>query len=266
MQVKRKFYFLALSVLPLLLIFRAPAITQQTQMASQSLMKPFLSATSHLSSHTNNFFNYFGIFWNTFQTQQHNQQRIDKLESQLTLFQQTLKENERLRNLLDFRENVKQETIAARVIGWDLSLWSQRIILDKGSKHGLRKDMAVVSPKGLVGRILEVSPNSARVILLTDPASRISSWTAESRVHSLSAGDGSHELQLKYLDLEASVAEGEEVLTSGLTDAYPKGLRIGTVKSIKKDRSGLHWVAAVEPFVTHLKLEEVLCIAYSQNG
>lgn len=266
MQGKSKFYFLALSVLPLMFIFRVPAVTQQTQMASQAIMRPLLDAGSHVSSHTNSFFNYFGIFWNTFRTQQHNQQRIDKLESQLTLLQETMKENQRLRMLLDFRENVPEKTIAARVIGWDLSLWQQRIILDKGSRDGLVKDMAVVTPKGLIGRVLETGPHTARVILLTDPASRISSWTADGRVHGVTSGDGSAELSVKYLDLESEIKVGEEVLSSGLTDQYPKGLRIGTVTSVMKDRNGLHWIAKVTPFATHLKLEEVLCIAYSPKN
>ena len=266
MQGKRKFYFLALSILLLLLIFRAPAITQQTQMASQSLMRPFLITSHHLSAKTADFFNYFGIFWKTFVTHQHNQQKIDKLEAELNLYQETLKENQRLRRLLDFRENIEGETIAARVIGWDLNIWQKRIILDKGSKHGIAKNMAVVSPKGLVGRVLEVSPDTARGILINDPEGRVSAWTADTRTHGIAAGDGSPTLKLKYLDLTAEIEEGETVFSSGLTDLYPKGLHIGTVASVKKDRSGLHWVAEVIPFETYAKLEEVLCIASSPKG
>ncbi|MBU3759449.1 MAG: rod shape-determining protein MreC [Candidatus Omnitrophica bacterium] len=264
MNIKRKYYFLAFSILPLLFILKNPGITPHTQMMSQSLLRPFLSAGSSFSSSFTDFFNYFNLFWKTFEEQQQNRARISELESKLELYQEAVQENQRLKKMLDFKSQHRGKSVAARVIGWDLTPWRKRVILDKGSKQGIRKDMPVVVPEGLVGRILDVGTSTSRAILLTDPDSRVSALAADSRGNGLIAGNGSNALEFRFLDTEAGIAVGESVLTSGVTQLFPKGIRIGKIKGLSRDKDGLHLTGEVVSVASFSKLEEVLCIASYQ--
>jgi rod shape-determining protein MreC len=137
------------------------------------------------------------------------------------------------------------------------------VILDKGRRQGVVKDMAVVVEQGLVGRILEAGQSTSRAILLVDPEARIAGLAGESRAQGLVGGDGSALLRMRYLDLDSGIRVEENVLTSGATHLLPKGLRIGKIESVTKDKDGLHLMAIVRPFVAFTKLEEVLCLAPS---
>ena len=123
--------------------------------------------------------------------------------------------------------------------------------------------MVVVVPEGLVGRILEVEPYTAYAILLPDPDSRVSAMTSSSRAQGIITGIGTDKLQMKYLALDAEVAVGEDVMTSGIGSIFPKGLQIGKIESIERDSDGLHLLALVRPAVPFYKLEEVLCLVSS---
>ncbi len=265
MNIKRKYYFLALFILPVLFILRAPGVTPKTNMVAQSLFKPFLSAGSSFSDSFSHFFDYFALFWKTFEEQQQNRTRITELESKLELYQEAVHENQRLKKLLDFKGTVQGNSVASRVIGWDLTPWRKMIILDKGRKQGIKQDMAVVVPEGLIGRVLEVGSSTCRVILLIDPEARVSGIASDSRGNGLIAGNGTGVLEFRFLDMDAGIAVEETVLTSGLTQLFPKGIRIGKIKSLSKDKDGLHLTAQIMPFASFSKLEEVLCIASSQS-
>jgi len=232
-------------------------------MISQTILKPVLSTGSTLSHSIGDLMDYFSLFWKTFEEQQKNQRKIAELETKLELYEETRRENDRLRKILKFSETLERKVIAARVIGWDLSPWRKSLIIDKGEKHGIVKNMAVIVPEGLVGRVLEAGLTTSRVLVLIDPDSRTSALAAETRSHGLVTGDGSKNLTLRYLDLDSDVQVGETVLSSGVTGLLPKGVRIGKIISLGKDKEGLHLAAEVSPFVAFSRIEEVLCIASS---
>ena len=125
--------------------------------------------------------------------------------------------------------------------------------------------MAVLVPEGLVGRVMEVGANSARVLLLTDPDSRVVALGDQSRAQGVAAGDGSSRLKMEYLELESGAAVEETVSTSGMSGIFSKGIRIGKITGLMRDASGLHLEARIEPFVRFSKLEEVLCLASSRQ-
>lgn len=200
--------------------------------------------------------------WRTFQSERTLQKRLDVLETKLIHFEEMERENERLKKLLDFKATMPKSTRAVRVIGQDLLPWRKTLILDKGSQHGIKKNMAALVERGLAGRIFEVGPLVSRALLLIDPDSRVSGITEVSRAQGVVAGDGSETLTMLYLELDAEIAVGEIVLTSGIGESYPKGIGIGTITSIEKDSSGLHLAAKVKPFAEFSKLEELLCIEY----
>lgn len=260
MRAKRSYYFWALLFLPLLVVLQNPAIKEPLHGWSLTILKPALEA----GHGTFRFFSNIRLsaerFVHTFKQQGELEAQVSKLESQLVHYRELEKENERLRKLLDFRSTLTGKTIPARIIGWDPSPWRKSFILDKGKSQGIRKDMAVVSFDGLVGRVLDVGPETSRVILLTDLDARVSSMTDQTRAAGIVAGGGGSKLKMMYLDLESGVQVQETVLTSGLGGLFPKGLRIGKITSVIRDASGLHLNAEIEPFVQFSKLEEVVCL------
>ncbi|MBI3316596.1 MAG: rod shape-determining protein MreC, partial [Candidatus Omnitrophica bacterium] len=175
-----------------------------------------------------------GNFWKTFRNQKHLETRLAELESKVVLVGELERENERLKKLLAFKDSVSGKKIAARVISWDSSPWRKTILLDKGTQDGLKKDMVVIVPEGVVGRILETGPLTARVILLSDPDARVGAITEQSRAQGVLAGNGSGKLHMQYLTLESGVMVEETVLTSGISGIFPKGLRLGAVESISR--------------------------------
>lgn len=265
MRSRRPYYFLAVFALPLLVFFQNPVIKEPLRAISFSLLKPFFLLTTATTDAFSTGKDNATRFWKTFQTQPDYEARITELESELGKVQEMAKENERLRKLLEFRDTLAGKKIAAQVIGWDPSPWRKTLILDKGTSQGIRKDMAVIVPEGLIGRILETGPSTSRVILLQDSDSRVSAIADKSRAQGVVAGSGREALTLEYLELESSVEVGETVLTSGLNGTFPKGIQIGKITSLSKDATGLHLQAKIHSSVRFSKLEEVICLGSSQG-
>lgn len=265
MRSKRPYYFLAVFVLPVLFLLQNPKVVGPIHGFSLSLLKPVFETGRSISYFFSSAGNSARRFWKTFHAQEDYEARILKLQGQLKILEEAAKENARFQKLLDFRSTLSGRTVAARVIGWEPSSWRKTILIDKGTKDGVQPDMAVLVPEGLVGRVLEVGSNNARVLLLTDPDSRVVSMADQSRAQGVAAGDGSSKLKMEYLELESGAAVEETVSTSGMSGIFPKGIRIGKITGLTRDASGLHLEARVEPFVRFSKLEEVLCLASSRQ-
>lgn len=169
-------------------------------------------------------------------------------------------ENIRLKELLSFKTGAPYKVIAARVIGRDPSNWSSAIIIDKGSSSGIKKGFISVTFLGLVGRVIEVSSSTSQIILLSDPSLCVSAIIQRSRQEGLVCGSLGGSLIMKYLPKDSDIKVSDTVITSGLTDVYPKGLIIGKVTDIGEEFSGLNRYAVIEPSVDFSGLEEVLII------
>ncbi len=262
---KRPFYLLIIAVLPLLFFLPQKKIHEPLHQVSLTIMKPFLIVGDSFASMIRGTNDQMHHLWNTFKNQSHLETEIKNMKGQLFSLEEAVRENERLKELLAFKENFPRKTLAVSVIGWDISPWRKTLILGKGELDGLKKNMTVVAPNGLVGRILEIAPSTARVLLLLDPDSRVSGMGAESRAHGIIAGNGSNLLTMKYLDIDAEVSVGEPVMSSGMGGIFAKGIEMGRIESISKDNDGLHLVAKIKPFVEFSKIEEVLCLDYSRG-
>jgi rod shape-determining protein MreC len=265
MRSRRPYYFLAVFALPLLVLLQNPYIKEPLRGASFAILKPLFAAVTATTDLFSNIQDGFGRFWNAFHTQPAFEARVAELEAEVSRLQEMAKENERLRKLVEFRDTQAGKKIAAQVIGWDPSPWRKTLILDKGTSQGIKKDMAVIVPEGLIGRILETGPSTSRVILLQDSDSRVSAIAETSRAQGVAAGNGSSDLTMEYLELESAVEVGETVSTSGLNGLFPKGIKIGKITAISKDATGLHLQAKVQSSVRFSKIEEVLCLGSSQG-
>lgn len=186
--------------------------------------------------------------------------RVELLEKDLTALRDEEKENSRLRAVLELKERTEYRTIAAFVIARDMAHLSHWALLNKGKKDGIRKEMPVVTDAGLAGKIVETSPGNSRMILLTDLEGRVSAMIERTRDAGLVMGNGGGLLEMKFIDLEADIKVGDSVITAGLGDVYPKGLLIGKVDSLARDRKQMHLVAEVRPAVSFSKIEEVVCL------
>lgn len=170
------------------------------------------------------------------------------------------RENERLRTLLAFKQRSPRRMVAVQVIGRDISDWSRTILIDRGVKEGIREGMPVVAGGALAGKVIEAGSRVSKVMLLTDPDSRVACLIQESRQAGLVAGTVGGKILMKYIDLDAEVKPGELVITSGFGEIYPKGLVVGKVEGVMSESRGLYKCARILPQVNFSQLEEVLVI------
>lgn len=259
-------FWLPVFFIPVLFFLQSSPVKDLVRGWGLFFLKPVFIAGDVVSDTAEDAFQAGARFWRAFQTETRKEERIAELEAEVRRLGEAAKENERFKKLLDFKDSLQGRRIPARVIGWDPSPWRKTILLDKGAAAGIQKDMAVMVPEGLVGRVIETGPGSARVILLTDPDARVGGVADQSRAQGVISGNGSNRLTMGYLELEGGVAVEETVLTSGVGGLFPKGIKIGRILSLSRDDAGLHLEAVLEPAVRFTKLEEVLCLASPPQG
>jgi rod shape-determining protein MreC len=168
---------------------------------------------------------------------------------------------ERLKETLDYKEDAPFETVVAGIRAFNMDLWSRTVTIDKGAGEGIKKDMAAITPMGVVGRVIEVNPHTSRVLLSTDPRSNIEAIVQRTRVKGVVEGNGADGLTLKYVRQLDDVTLGDRIVTSGFSGLFPKGLVIGEVTRIEKGADNFFKDIRVDPGVEFKKLEEVLLVA-----
>lgn len=187
-------------------------------------------------------------------------EQADFLKNKLNTAREFQLENVRLKNLLKLKSLAAYKVIAANVIARSLDNWSTLIIIDKGSFHGLSRGLAVVNYLGLVGRIAEVSQYESKILLINAPDLSVSALCQRSRQEGLVSGTLGGSLIMRYLPKDADIKTSDVIITSGLTDVYPKGLVIGTVTDVGEEFSGLSRYAVIKPAANLSSIEEVLII------
>lgn len=197
-----------------------------------------------------------------------NKQLRDRLAvTELLLQQRThqAREAQRLRELLQLRGVLPLETLVAEVIARDGVPWFRTVTIDKGSRQAVALNAPVISPNGVVGRVIRLGPEAAVVQLLLDQESGIGVRIERSRVTGVvagqvdSAGQLTGDLQMKYVPMLADVVAGDLVITSGLDRIYPAGLVVGRVRQVRLG-AGVSKEILVAPSARFDKLEEVLVV------
>ncbi len=186
----------------------------------------------------------------------------DSLFSVVARARELEKENERLRALLEFARREELSFEPVKLMGRDATNWFSTVTIDKGTRHGIAKDMCVVTDKGVVGKVLSVGPFSARVLLLSDSNSRVGVLVQRTRAHGIVQGNDRGGCVMKYLDPMADVERGDLVVTSGDSLIFPKGLVIGVVTRVEREHGALLKWAEVEPSVEFSRLEEAFVILH----
>ncbi len=182
-----------------------------------------------------------------------------QLRSQLERVEEIRLQNERLRALLAFVDDLDRPALPAQVIGEDASSWARTVTIDKGTRAGLRNGLPVVAADGVVGRIIKTAPNSSRVLLVTDASSAVAALVQRTRARGVVRGRGK-DLVLDYALRTADIQEGDLLVTSGMGGIFPKGLTLGRIKTIKRGDFGLFQQVEVTPAADFSHLEEVMVI------
>ena len=211
--------------------------------------------------------------WSNYIDLRHVRQQNQDLQHQLTrmrIEQAAIAEDaiqgRRLEALLAFREKYVGGTVAAQVIGASGSDQSRVLTIDKGSHDGLKPDMAVITPDGIVGKLRDVFPTTAQVLEINDQTSGAGVILASTRIRAILRGTVNGRAQIGNLTADSRIKPGEQVLTSGGDQVYPRGLPVGTIQSIAPDPDHQPYTAiVVRPAVNLDRVEEVLVITSTQS-
>jgi rod shape-determining protein MreC len=192
-------------------------------------------------------------------------ERVGTLELDLQHEENLAHEAQRLAEVLDLKQTLPTETIVARVVARDGVPWFRTFTISKGSRHGVKLNAPVLSPAGVVGRVIAVGPHAAKVQLLLDRDASVGVLFARTRVTGVTKGQvgladaGSRDLVIWYVPSLADVVLGDAVVTSGLDQIFPKGLMVGRVIRVGAG-SGLFKEIYVTPSVRFEEVEEVLVV------
>lgn len=186
--------------------------------------------------------------------------RIQTLEIERQRLLEAEATNRQLQKLLDFRGELPAGAITASIIAGSASSWFQSCVLNKGSADGVGKGMAVVTPLGVVGKVVSVTGRTAKVLLVTDPNSGIDVYVQRTRSRGIVSGSLDSGTVLKYVKRSEDVQEGDRLVTTGMDSVFPKGLLVGTVIKVRKQSRGLFQSIEVWPAAQVARIEEVLVV------
>jgi rod shape-determining protein MreC len=185
---------------------------------------------------------------------------LEYLKGQNNQLREAAVATERLTALLEFKTQALPTMVAAQVIGRDTGNWYRTIILNKGESDGLQPDRGVITPAGVVGRIVKTTLATSVVLLATDPNNAIAGLIQRTRDEGIVEGTTQGLARLKYIPLLSNARIGDRVVTSGLVGGFPRGLAIGTITRIDKEEGALFQSAELTPEVDANRVEEVLVI------
>jgi len=189
------------------------------------------------------------------------QSKIAGLQAELILYKEGYLEAQRLQNLLSLQNDYQHSFITARVIGKEQAALSKTLWINKGSAHGLKPGMPVLVPPGLIGKLTDVSWHNSKVMLLIDENSNVDVLIQRTRVQGIVRGAGSRGCMVKYISKIQDVKEGDVLVTSGMSNLFPKGLLVGKVTHVDRMDVGLFLQIRVAPFADFTAVEEVIVLA-----
>jgi rod shape-determining protein MreC len=222
-------------------------------------VSPFERAGAYGVGHIRDTWNHYFALRNTSRENEELRRENGTLKLQITQLQSKAAEADRLAALLKFRQtNVDVPMVAARVIGASADSASQTIYLDRGERDGIRRNMGVITPDGVVGKVIESYRDTSQVLLLTDKESGVGAMLSDSRIQSPVGGTGEPLLVMKYVPSDDNVNLGERVVTSGMDRIFPHDLPVGEISEIKPGNP--FKLVRVRPAANLERLEEVFVL------
>lgn len=230
---------------------------------ANKLVMPIQNGLTYLKNKVSGNSTFFTDINNLKAENQELQEKNSKLEQSLRELENIKTENETLKEYLGLTEKYGEyKTVPAYVINRDISNYSKTIIINVGQDDGIEENMTVIADEGLVGHVVSVTNNTAKVRTIVDTSSSISCLMSSNKDSIVCKGtlDSNLELKAMYISTDANVIQGDSIDTSGLGGIYPKGIHVGTIKKIISTQNITDRYAIVETAVNFDKLNTVLVV------
>ena len=256
-----------ITIIILILLF-ALTNTQNSRLSyfeniANKLVMPVQNGLTYLKNKLNGNSSFFVNVSNLKTENEALQKENEELEEKLRELEIMKAENETLKQYLELKEKYSDfSTIPANVINRDISNYSKTIIINVGSKDGIKENMTVIASEGLVGYVISVTDSTAKVQTIIDTSSSTSSLLSTSRDSIVCKGILNDENYVKamYIATDATISQGDSIETSGLGGIYPKGIFIGTVSKVENTTDLSNRYALIDAGVDFSKLETILVI------
>lgn len=228
----------------------------------RDLIAPLQTGVTRINRYVDNLLEKIQAYQQLLAEKEELEQLVIELEQQLNQMAEYKRENEILRHALIFKQETDYQLVMSEVIARSSANWLSTITINRGSKHGIEPGMPVMSGRGIVGTVYQVSARTATVILATDPQSAVGGLVQSTGDLVLVEGDPEYSglLLARTLAKDVELKVGDILVTSGLSRLYPKGMPIGQVTAVHPGRYEHSATAYVEPFVDFAKLEFVFVV------
>lgn len=224
------------------------------------LVAPIQEGTMSVKDSIAQTFDRYLFIVNTRQENERLKKELEKQQNQIFSLKEVKKENERLKKLLDFGKDIERRKVLAQIVARDSSSEFKVLRINKGENHGLKLLSPVITQTGLVGYVYRLSPNYADILTILDQNNRVDAIVSRTRTHGILEGRSGFTCQFKYVSRTEKLEIGDEIITAGLGEIYPKGIKIGTITQIDKESFGITQKIEVTPSVDFDKLEEVVVL------
>lgn len=192
--------------------------------------------------------------------------QVEQLSHDIFVLKEVKKENQRLKELLEFGKEIPRKKVLAQVVSWDSSNEFKVLRINKGSNDGLERLSPVITRTGLVGYVFRLTPNYADILTILDQNNRVDSIVLDTRTHGIVEGDSGFKCILKYVSRTEKLEVGQMIVTAGLGEVYPKGIIVGKISKVDKENFGITQLIEVEPTVDFHRLEEVVVLLPGQSS
>jgi rod shape-determining protein MreC len=226
---------------------------------------PIQNSTTSLKESISDLFNNYLAIVNTNKQNALLSKKVLDLENTIFNLQELKLENQRLKDLLSFGQEIPRSKVLAQVVGWDSSTEFNIIRINKGRKQGVTPKSAVVTSEGLVGYVYRVADHYSDIITILDQNNRVDTIVERTRSHGIVQGFSNFSCTMKYVNRNEPIAKGDLVITAGLGEIYPKGIRVGTIIKVERETYGITQMIEVTPSVNFNKLEEVIILIKSDE-
>lgn len=223
-------------------------------------LAPLQSSVTSIRSEVGNFFDHYIANINASKSNIELHRKIDSLENKIFAFKEVSRENKRLKKLLDFGDGITYRKVLAQVVAWDANSDFKVIRVNKGFKDGVQLQAAVVTSEGLVGYIYRLTDHFSDILTVLDSNNRVDGLVQRVRSHGIIEGYNNEKSIMKYISRAEPIILGDVVITSGLGNIYPKGVKVGTVSRIERESYGITQNIEISPAVDFGRLEEVVIL------
>jgi rod shape-determining protein MreC len=231
-----------------------------------AMMSPPEKVMSHTGSGVRGFWGNYIDLRNTREQNEALRAQVEQLRLEQAALLEDAKQGHRLQELLDFRQKYIYATVPAQVIGTGGSDQSRILTIDKGSKEGLKRDQPVITPDGIVGKLVEVFPHTSQVLEINDQTSGAGVLLEKTRMRGVLRGNAYGQPQIINVLPDDRVKPGEKVVTSGGDQIFPRGLSVGMVEKVVSDPDREPYVDVVlKPAANLQHLDEVLVVTETSD-